>query len=134
MFNQRPFFRTKDFFFVNQIHWMVPNINLHFPSCVCLCICGPRISGFTPRTPHVFPTFLRSFTVGDHVSPRMLSLSPWGGSTQLAMPNTHIFHFQNLVTHFRCCPLLPSPPSGTKHSVDQPCPHDILSNSKHSVD
>ena len=48
---------------------------------------------------------------------------------------THIFHFfQNCTTHFGRCPMLPSPPSNTKHSVDQPCTHDIPSNTKHSVD
>ena len=29
--------------------------------------------------------------------------------------------------------MLPSPPLNTKHSVDQPCTHDIPSNTKHSV-
>ena len=38
------------------------------------------------------------------------------------------------MTHFRRCPMLLSPPSNTKHSVDQPCTHDIPSNTKHSVD
>ena len=53
-----------------------------------------------------------------------------GDLPQLAMPNTHIFHFQNR----RRYPLLLSPPSNTKHNVDQPCPHDIPSNTKHIVD
>ena len=56
----------------------------------------------------------------------------------LAIPNTHIFHFLFLLcdceTHFRHCPILPSPPSNTKHSVNLPCAHDIPSNTKHSVD
>ena len=60
---------------------------------------------------------------------------PWGGDLlKLAMPNTHIFHFQTYATHFGRCPLLPSLPSNTKNSVDQPCPHDIPLNTKHSVD
>ena len=40
----------------------------------------------------------------------------------LAIPNTCIFHFLflscNRETHFGLCPILPSPPSNTKHSVD----------------
>ena len=55
-----------------------------------------------------------------------------------AIPNTCIFHFLFLLcnreTHFGRCPILPSPPSNTKHSVDLPCTHDIPSNTKHSVD
>ena len=56
----------------------------------------------------------------------------------LAIPNTRIFHLLFLLcdreTHFGFCPILPSPPSNTKHSVDLPCTHDIPSNTKHSVD
>ena len=56
----------------------------------------------------------------------------------LAIPNTRIFHFLFLLcdreTHFGRCPILLSPPSNTKHSVDLPCTHDIPSNTKHSVD
>ena len=56
----------------------------------------------------------------------------------LTIPNTRIFHFHFLLchheTHFGRCPILLSPPSNTKHSVDLPCTHDILSNIKHSVD
>ena len=60
------------------------------------------------------------------------------GHLFLAIPNTCIFHFLFLLcnreTHFGCCPILPSSPSNTKHSVDLPCTHDIPSNTKHSVD
>ena len=56
----------------------------------------------------------------------------------LAIPNTCIFLFLFLLcnheTHFGRCPILPSPPSNTKHSVDLPCTQDILSNTKNSVD
>ena len=56
----------------------------------------------------------------------------------LTIPNTRIFHFLFLLcnheTHFGRCPILPSPPSNTKHSVDLPCTHNITSNTKHSVD
>ena len=50
------------------------------------------------------------------------------------MSSTHIFQFQNRATHFGRCPMLPRPQSNTKHSVDQPCTHNIPSNTKHSVD
>ena len=63
---------------------------------------------------------------------------PMGYLSLLAIPNTHIFHFLFLLcnreTHFGRCPILPSPPSNTKHSVDLPCTHNIPSNTKHSVD
>ena len=63
---------------------------------------------------------------------------PRGYLSLLAIPNTHIFHFLFLLcnheAHFGCCPILPSPPSNTKHSVNLPCTHDIPSNTKYSVD
>ena len=44
-----------------------------------------------------------------------------------ARPNTRIFHFFFLLcnreTRFGRCPILLSPPSNTKHSVDLPCTH-----------
>ena len=82
--------------------------------------------------------FLQAFTAGDHVQPRMPGLSPWGGGGGI-YPNflcpTYMFFifFLNRETHFGRCPMLPSPPLNTKHSVDQPCTHDIPSNTKHSV-
>ena len=63
---------------------------------------------------------------------------PRGYLSLLAIPNTHIFHFLFLLcdreTHFERCPILQSPLSNTKHSVDLPCTHDIPSNTKHNVD
>ena len=63
---------------------------------------------------------------------------PRGYLSLLDIPNTRIFHFffllSNYETHFGRCPILPSPPSNTKHSVDLPCTHDIPSNTKHNVD
>ena len=63
---------------------------------------------------------------------------PRGYLSILAISNTHIFHFLfllcNCETHFGRCPILSSPPSNTKHSVDLSCTHDIPSNTKHSVD
>ena len=47
---------------------------------------------------------------------------PRGYLSLLAIPNTCIFHFLFLLcdreTHFGRCPILPSPPWNTKHSVD----------------
>ena len=63
---------------------------------------------------------------------------PMGYLSLLSIPNTRIFHFlfllYNRETHFGCCPILPSPPLNTKHSVDLPCTHNIPSNTKHNVD
>ena len=63
---------------------------------------------------------------------------PMGYLSRLAIPNTHIFHFLFLLcdreTHFGRCPILLSPSSNTKHSVNLPCTHEIPSNTKHSVD
>ena len=107
---------------------------------MCLCICGPRIFGITPLdAAHLSDTFdglslpvimsnlnkFGSFTLGR------------GGSTPSCYAqHTYIyFHFfQNRATHFGRCPMLLSPLSSTKHSVDLPCTYDIPSNTKHSVD
>ena len=47
---------------------------------------------------------------------------PRGYLSLLAIPNTRIFHFLFLLcdreTQFGCCPILTSPPSNTKHSVN----------------
>ena len=58
----------------------------------------------------------------------------WIYPNLLCLTQIFFFFFFNRETHFRCCPMLPSPPSNTKHSVDQPCTHDIPSNTKHNVD
>ena len=62
---------------------------------------------------------------------------PRGYLFLLSIPNTCIFHFLFLLydheTHFGRYPILPNPPSNTKHSVDLPCTHDIPSNTKHNV-
>ena len=118
---------------------MVPNINLHFLSCVCLCICWPWIFGFTPQDT------TRLFDIFDRLSPPVIMFNlnnwvfhtggwGWEGSTPTCSAQHTYFHFQNRATHFGRCPMLPSPPLNTKHSVDQSCTHDIPSNTKHSVD
>ena len=67
-----------------------------------------------------------------------LVFHPRGYLSLLAIPNTHIFHFIfllcNCETNFGRCPILQSPQSNTKHSVNLPCTHDIPSNTKHSFD
>ena len=98
---------------------------------------------------HLWATDFWVYTVGLHthfqhfygLSPPVIMSNhecrvfhPGGDLPQLAMPNTHIFHVRNRAIRFGRCPLLSSAPSNTKHSVDQPCPHDIPSNTKHSVD
>ena len=113
---------------------------------MCLCICGSRIFRFTPQdavslsdifnglSPSVIMSNLntRSFTMGG------LGGGGGGGGGWESTPTfyaQHIyFSFQNCATHFGRCPMLSSPPSNTKHSVDQPCTHNIPSNIKHSVD
>ena len=62
---------------------------------------------------------------------------PSGYLSLLTIPSTCIFYFLFLLcnreTQFGRCPILPSPLSNTKHSVNLPCTHDIPSNTKHSV-
>ena len=101
---------------------------------MCLGICGSWIFGFTPQNAvHLSDIF-------NGVSPSVIMSNLNIGSFTLRdiYPNllcpTHIFHFQNRATHFGRCPMLPSPPLNTKHNVNQPCTHDIPSNTKHSVD
>ena len=105
---------------------------------MCLCICGPRIFGITPPdAAHLSDTL-------DELSPPVImsnlnkfgSFTLGGSTPSCYAQHTYIyFHFfQNRATHFGRCPMLPSPPSNTKHSVDQSCTYDIPSNTKHSVD
>ena len=114
-----------------------------------LCICGPRIFGITPPdAAHISDTF-------DGLSPPVIMSNlnkfgsftlegggggggggGWRSTPSCYAQHTYIyFHFfQNRATHFGRCPMLPSPPSNTKHSVDQPCTYDIPLNTKHIVD
>ena len=109
---------------------------------MCLCIYGSRIFEISPpNAAHLSDTF-------DGISPPVIMSNlnkfgsftlGWGGGVSTPScysQHTYIyFHFfQNCATHFGRCPMLLSPPSNTKHSVDQPCTYDILSNTKHSVD
>ena len=96
-----------------------------------------------PDAMHLFDTF-------DGLSPLVISLNIFGSFTlggggggggggiyPILLCPTHVYLFSflsNRATHFGRCSMLPSPPSNTKHSVDQPCTYDILSNTKHSVD
>ena len=115
---------------------------------MCLCICGPPIIGISPTdAAHLSDTFdgLSSTVIMSNVNKfGSFTLGGGGGggggggvgsTPSCYAQHTYIyFHFfQNRATHFGRCPMLPSPPSNTKHIVDQPCTYDILSNTKHSV-
>ena len=106
---------------------------------------GHGFSGLHRRTLHAFPTFLRTYIAGHAclTANKIWVFHPGrggggggeGGSTSTcSAQHTFHFHFQNHATHFGRFPMLPSPPSNTKHSVDKPCTYDIPSNTKHSVD
>ena len=104
--------------------------------CVCAFV-GHGFLGLHCRMPHAFPTFSRTYISGHAclTANKIWVFHPGGGSTPTcSAQHTFHFHFQNHVTHSGRCPMLPSPPSNTKHSVDQPCTYDIPSNTKHSVD
>ena len=105
---------------------------------MCLCICGPWIFRFTPQdAAHISDIFngLSLPVIMSNLNNGSFTLGGRGGCTPtFYVPNTHIFHFQNRVTHFRRFPMLPSAPLNSKYSVDQPCTHNIPLNTKHSVD
>ena len=75
---------------------MVPNINLHFPSCVCLCICGPRIFEFTPQD----AARLSDIFYGLSPPVIMSNLNKWvfhsGGSTPTCSAQHTYSHFQTV--------------------------------------
>ena len=104
---------------------------------------GHTFSSLHRRTPHAFPTFSQTYIAGHAclAANKILVFHTegggggGGGSTPICSTrHTCHFHFQNRATHFGHCPMLPSPPLNTKHSVNQPCTYDIPSNTKHSVD
>ena len=136
------------------------SINDHFSKTKAFCFINQKSIGQTPiftcfyQVPCVFvgsefpgshrklSTFSDTF-VNFHRWIHMSNQEYWvfhqrGYLSLLAIPNTRIFHFFFLLcdneTHFGCCPILPSPLSNTKHSVDLPCTLDIPSNTKHSID
>ena len=99
---------------------------------------GSKISGSHCRLRKPSNTFM-NFYRWIHISNQEYRvLHPRGYLSLLAIPNTRIFHFILLLcdheTHFGRCPILPSPPSNTKHGVDLPCTHDIPLNTEHIFD
>ena len=106
---------------------------------MCLCICGPQIFGIAPSdAAHLSDTF-----DGLSLPVIMSNLNKFGSFTlggdlpHLATPNTRIFIFISFKTVRHILDVVPcyrAPPLNTKHSVDQPCTYDILSNTKHGVD
>ena len=128
-------FQNKSFLFYKSKPLDGSQCQLAFPKlCVFMHLWATDFRVYTARR--------RPFQHFYYLSPPVIMsnrecrvFNPWGrGLPELVMPNVHIFHFQNRATHFGRYPLLPSPPSNTKHIVDQPCPHDIPSNTKHIVD
>ena len=108
-----------------------------FYQVLCVFV-GSEFPGSHCRLLKHFDTFT-NFHCWIHMSNQEYRVfHPRGYLSLLAIPNTQIFHFLFLLcdskTHFEHCPILSSPPSNTKHSVDLPCTHDIPSNTKHSVD
>ena len=130
------FSKTKAFCFINQNPLDKLQYSLVFnKSCVFLWVSNFRglTTGFTR-----LPTLLRTFITRYICLTKNTMFFTQGGIYPSLLYPTRIFHFIFLVcnreTHFGRCPILPSPPSNTKHSVDLPCTHDIPSNTKHSVD
>ena len=129
------FSKTKAFCFINQNPLDKLRYSLVFTkSRVFLWVANldPRML----RTP--FDTFANFHHWIHMFNQEYWVFHPRGYLSILAIPNTRIFHFLFLLcnreTHFGRCPILPSPPSNTKHNIDLPCTHDIPSNTKHSVD
>ena len=85
------------------------------------------------------PTLSRTFIAGHICLTNNTGFFTRGGIYPfLLYPNTRIFHFFFLLcdreTHFGLCPILPSPTSNIKHSVNLPCTHDIPSKAKHNFE
>ena len=131
------FSKTKAFCFINQNPLGNLRYQLVFTKFRVFFV-GSEFPGSHHRLRTPSDTFT-NFHRWIHMSNREYRVfHPRGYLSLLAIPNTGIFHFLFLLcnheTHFGCCPILPSPLSNTKHSVDQPCTHYIPTNTKHSVD
>ena len=131
------FFKTKAFCFINQN----PLENLRYQlvfSKFRVFFVDTKFPGFHRRLHMPSDTFMNFHHQIHMFNQEYRVFHPRGYLSLLVIPNTCIFHFLFLLydreTHFGCCPILLSPPSNTKHSVDQPCTHDIPSNTKHNVD
>ena len=111
MFHQRPFFQNKIFLFYKSKSIGQSPISTCFYQVPCVFV-GSEFSGSNfYRWIHMSNQEYRVF------HPR--GIYPF-------LPNTRIFHFLFFLcreTHFGRCPILPSPPSNTKHSIDLPTMH-----------
>ena len=131
------FSKTKSFCFINQNPLDKLRYSLVFYQVSCVFV-GSEFSGSHRRLCMPSDTFA-NFHLWIHMyNQEYRVFHPRGYLSLLAIPKTRIFHFHFLLcnreTHFGRCPILPSPPSNTKHSVDLPCTYNIPSNTKHSVD
>ena len=117
--------KTKAFCFINQNSLDKLRYSLVFTKSR-MFLCEANFRGLTAG-------FARLLTLSRTLIAGYICLTK-----NIAIPNTFIFHFSFLFcdreTHFRRCPILLSPPSNNKHSVDLPCTEDIPLNAKHSVD
>ena len=135
--NYHFFSKTKAFCFINQNPLDKLRYSLVFTkSRVFLWVANFQglTAGFV-----LLPTLSRTFIAGYICLTKNIGFFTRGGIYPYLLYPTHVFfHFLFLLcdreTHFGCCPILSSPPSNTKHSVDLPCTHDIPSNTKHSID
>ena len=130
------FSKTKTFCFLNQnpldnIRYQLVFTKFH----VFLWVENFRgvTAGFTR-----LPTFSRNFIAGYIYLTKNTEFFTRGGIYPSLLYPTHVFFISffilcNRETRFGRCPILPSPPSNTKHNVDLPCTQDIPLNTKHSV-
>ena len=122
MFHQWPFFfQNKRFLFhkLKSIGRFPISTFISQVPCVYAFV-GHRFQVYTVG--RAFQTFFYGLSlpvIMSNLNTGSFTLRGGGGDLpQLAIPNTHIFHFQNLETQFGLCPTLLNPPSNTKHRVD----------------
>ena len=115
------FFQNKSFLFYKSKSIGQTPIFTCFYQFPCVFM-GSEFSGSHCRLNTPSDTFV-NFHRWIHMSNQEYQVfHPMGYISLLAIPNTLIFPFLFLLcnreSHFGRCPILPSPPSNTKHSVD----------------
>ena len=132
------FSKTKAFCFISQNPLDKLRYSLFFFYQVLCVFVGSEFPGSHCRLCMPFDTFTNFHHWIHMFNQEYRVFHRRGYLSLLTIPNTRIFHFLFLLCnreiHFGRCPIILSPPSNTKHSVDLPCTHDIPSNTKHSVD
>ena len=121
MLHQLPFFQNKSFLFYESKSIGKTLIFTCFYQVPCVFV-GSKFSRSHCKLhmpSHTFANFHRWI----HMSNQEYRVfHPMGYLSLLVIPNTRIFHFLFLLcdheTQFGRCPILPSSPSNTKHSVD----------------